>query len=78
MVARAFIALTPTEPCTPSVRGSVVFSVNTPVSRSPYSAENPPVFSDAVPSVWMSMIENAPPTSLRWNGSTSSRPSSET
>ena len=72
------MTLSPSDVRMRSVCGSLVEREKTPVSRSPYSAENPPVVSEAVPSDWMSTIEKAPPTSRRWKGSTSSKPSSET
>ena len=71
------MTLAPSDVRVRSVRGSTDRIVKTPVSRSPYSDEKPPVVSSRLPTAFESMIESAPPTkSLRWNGSTSSNPSS--
>jgi hypothetical protein len=62
-----------------SRRGSTERIEKIPPSRSPYSAEKPPVVSSTPPTASASRIEIAPPLmSFRWYGSTSSSPSNDT
>jgi hypothetical protein len=61
------MTLAPSDVRVRSVRGSTERIVNTPVRRSPYSDEKPPVVSSRLPIAFESSIESAPSRmSFRW------------